>query len=68
MAIIRAIHSGAKTILTHFHYCCKGQRPFSSDFNWDSPEMKRLAQLGDEQIRFLKQYQGLVQQNGMEPN
>jgi hypothetical protein len=48
MHIIRGIHSSAKTILAHFHYCCKGQRPFSSDANWNSAEMKRMAQLDDE--------------------
>ena len=64
MPIIRAIHSSAKTILAHFHYCCKGQRPFSPDSNWDSPEMKRMAQLDDEQIEFLKQYQDLVRRKG----
>ena len=64
MPIIRAIHSGAKTILAYFHYCCKGQMPFSPDFNWDSPGVKRMAQLDDEQIRFLRQYQDLVQQRG----
>jgi hypothetical protein len=64
MPIIRAIHSGAKTILAYFHYNCKGQRPFSPDFNWDSPGAKRMAQLDDKQIRFLKQYQDLVQRKG----
>ena len=64
MHIIRAIHSSAKTILAHFHYCCKGQRPFSSDANWNSAEMKRMAQLDDEQIRFLKQYRDLVRRKG----
>ena len=67
MPIIRAIHSGAKTILAYFHYCCKGQQPFSSDSNWDSPEMKRMAQLDDEQIHFLKQYQDLVRRRGRWP-
>ncbi|KAH9883308.1 hypothetical protein F4778DRAFT_802686 [Xylariomycetidae sp. FL2044] len=62
MPIIRALHSSAKTILAHFHYVCKGQRPFSTDFDWNSPEMKRMAQVDDEQIHFLKQYQSLVRQ------
>ena len=67
MHIIRAIHSGAKTILAYFHYICKGQRPFSPNTNWDSPELKKMAQLDEEQVRFLKQYQDLVRQNGGYP-
>ncbi len=65
MPIIRAIHSGAKKILAHFHFCCKGQQPFAPESNWDSPGMKQMAQLDDEQIDFLKQYQRLVLQKGV---
>ncbi|KAJ4311707.1 hypothetical protein N0V84_010304 [Fusarium piperis] len=61
MPIIRAIHSGAKTILAHFHYACKGQRPFSMDHDWNSDEAKRMAHLDDEQIGFLMGYQYQVE-------
>ncbi|KAI5455754.1 hypothetical protein BGZ63DRAFT_137383 [Mariannaea sp. PMI_226] len=63
MPIIRAIHSGAKTILAYFHYVCKGHRPFSLDHDWSTDEAKNMAQLDDEQIAFLKHYQLRIQDN-----
>ena len=64
MPVIRAIHSGAKTILAYFHYACKGQRPFSLGHDWDTDEAKNMADLDDEQITFLKHFQQQIQNNG----
>ncbi|PMD19482.1 hypothetical protein NA56DRAFT_203203 [Hyaloscypha hepaticicola] len=60
MPIIRAILMGSKIILAHFHFCCKGQRPFSPGFDWESPGVKRMAQLDAAQIEFLKRYRVFV--------
>ncbi|KAH8884175.1 hypothetical protein GQ53DRAFT_811092 [Thozetella sp. PMI_491] len=54
MPLIRGIHSGAKTILAHFHYVCKGQLPFSDNFDWASPVLRKMAALDKEQIDFLQ--------------
>uniref|UniRef100_A0A4E9EJY3 Uncharacterized protein n=1 Tax=Gibberella zeae TaxID=5518 RepID=A0A4E9EJY3_GIBZA len=61
MPVICAIHAGAKTILAHFHYACKGQHPFSPDHNWNTDEAKRIAHLDDEKIAFLKEYRLRIQ-------
>ncbi|KAF4470693.1 Clavaminate synthase [Fusarium albosuccineum] len=63
MPVIRAIHSGAKTILAYFHYACKGQRPFSLDHDWSTDEARGMAHLDDEQITFLEQYRLRIQNN-----
>ncbi|EPS36610.1 hypothetical protein H072_9850 [Dactylellina haptotyla CBS 200.50] len=54
MQIIRAIHSAAKTILTYFHYCCKGQHPFQPDFDWKSEQTRNMAGLDREQVAFME--------------
>ena len=56
MPLVRASHSGAKTILAHFHYCCKGQKPFRQGFDWKSPQIHRAMQLDAEQIAFMEKF------------
>lgn len=63
MPLVRATHSGAKTILAHFHYCCKGQQPFRPDFDWAKPQIRRMAQLDSEQIIFMEKLKERVNQN-----
>jgi hypothetical protein len=60
MPLVRATNSGAKTILAHFHYCCKGQRPFRADFDWNSPKLRKMAHLDAEQSDFMANYRDLV--------
>jgi hypothetical protein len=60
MELVRAINSGAKTILAHFHYCCKGQQPFKREFDWTAPKTKRMAKLDDEESEFMAHYRDLV--------
>jgi hypothetical protein len=67
MPIIRAILMGSKIILAHFHFCCKGQRPFSPEFDWESSGVKRMAQLDVAEIEFLKQYRVFVIEKGTLP-
>ncbi|KAL9110183.1 MAG: hypothetical protein Q9227_005243 [Pyrenula ochraceoflavens] len=62
MPLVRATHSGAKTILAHFHYCCKGQRPFRPDFDWKSAKIRKMAQLDAEQCAFMERFHDQVQQ------
>ena len=59
-----AINCGAKIILAHFHYCCKGQQPFQQDFDWSSEKTRKMAHLNEEQVEFMKSYRDLVLQNG----
>ena len=42
---------GAKTMIYHFHYCNKGNYPFTKE--WVSVENIELAQLNQEQVQFL---------------
>ena len=58
---VRAMHSGAKTLLAHFHYVCKGNFPFRQDFDWTLATNQRMAELDPEQLRFV---QGLVDELG----
>lgn len=62
MPLVRATHSGAKTILAHFHYCCKGQQPFHPDFDWATPQIRKMAQLDSEQIMFMEKIKERVNQ------
>jgi hypothetical protein len=68
MGLVRAINSGAKTILAHFHYCCKGQHPFKAEFDWNSPKIQRMAKLNPEQICFMENYRDLVLEKGGHPS
>lgn len=65
MELIRGIHSGAKAILAHFHYSCKGNVPFSPNFDWDSKEAQRMAEINQEQIQFMMRLRVLARQKGM---
>jgi len=61
---VRATNSGAKTILAHFHYCCKGQRPFRPEFDWTSAKTRRMARLDVEQGNFMAVYRDRVSSRG----
>ncbi|KAM0294471.1 hypothetical protein ACHAPM_011210 [Fusarium culmorum] len=63
MPVINAIHSGAKTILAYFHYACKGQRPFSPDYDWSKDEDNDMTHLDKDQIAFVKKCRHLTQNN-----
>lgn len=65
MPLVRATHSGAKTILAHFHYGCKGQRPFREDFDWKAPQVRKMAQLDTEQSLFMERYKEQLNRNSM---
>ena len=60
MPLVRATNSGAKTILAHFHYCCKGNQPFGERFDWSAAKMRRMARLDPEQSRFMASYRDRV--------
>jgi hypothetical protein len=60
MPLVRATNSGAKTILAHFHYCCKGNQPFGEKFDWNSAKIRRMARLDAEQSRFMASYRDRV--------
>ena len=65
MSLIRGIHSGAKTILAHFHSVCKGQLPFAEDFNWDSPSSRRMAALDTEQMGIIRRLREVIRSQGI---
>lgn len=50
--LIENIFSGANILLTFFHRITKGGALFSQ--NWQSPANKSMADLGDEQARYMK--------------
>lgn len=60
MPLVRATNSGAKTILAHFHYCCKGNQPFGERFDWNAPKIRKMARLDAEQSRFMATYRDRV--------
>ena len=64
MELVRATHSGAKTILAHFHYCCKGEYPFRPETNWNSPKIREMAQLDAEQAEFMNSLAQQIQRRG----
>jgi hypothetical protein len=64
MALVRATNSGAKTILAHFHYCCKGQHPFLEKFDWEAARTRRMARLDAEQSSFMAAYRDRVIRKG----
>jgi hypothetical protein len=55
MSLVREIHAGSKTLLAHFHFICKGQKPF--DIDWGSGQVPlaafRMAKVTEVQARFL---------------
>jgi hypothetical protein len=50
-AFIEELHGGAKTMIYYFHYNNKGSHPFSRD--WTCKKNIGMAELSDEQARFL---------------
>ncbi|KAK0644621.1 hypothetical protein B0T16DRAFT_332374 [Cercophora newfieldiana] len=60
MNLVRALNTSAKVLLAHFHYCCKGNVPFSKSFDWSSPVMRRMAALDPEQSAFMSKYVSVV--------
>jgi hypothetical protein len=64
MELVRAVNAAAKILLAHFHYCCKGQVPFSKDFDWSSPTNTRMAHLDAEQFDFMCNYVRAVHERG----
>ena len=64
MPLVRATQSSAKTILSHFHYCLKGQQPFRKEFDWTSAKTRRMARLDAEQSNFMAAYRDRVSQKG----
>ncbi len=65
MAAVRGYLSGAKTLLAHFHFVNKGHIPFEPNFDWTSPVNKRMADLTDEQIRFVQGVADEATRNGV---
>jgi hypothetical protein len=59
--MVAELHFGANVLLAHFHYCCKGFRPFSLD--WKPAESTSMATLDDEQLRFMRQTADYVDYN-----
>jgi len=51
--MISELHLGANILLAHFHYCCKGFKPFALD--WNPNDTTSMAKLDDEQVKFLQQ-------------
>ncbi|KAG4421280.1 hypothetical protein IFR04_005582 [Cadophora malorum] len=49
--VIKRIHLGAKVLLAHYHYCCKGFQPFALD--WDASETTSMAELDSDQVKFV---------------
>lgn len=60
--MIKELHLGANVLLAHFHYGCKGYRPFSLD--WKPELSTSMATLDDEQLRFVRQTAVYVDYNG----
>ncbi len=64
MSLIKDIHNGAKTILAHFHYICKGLVPVEIDWTQDQlPKVvAKMAELSVEDKRFLASISQAVKQ------
>ncbi|KAI0105462.1 hypothetical protein GGR51DRAFT_560308 [Nemania sp. FL0031] len=62
MPLIRAIHLGAKALLAHFHYICKGQKPFEIDWGKEplSKAAQRMAKLSHAEVDFMISLSRLV--------
>jgi hypothetical protein len=66
MPLIRGIHLGAKTLLAHFHYICKGQKPFEIDWGQQplSKAAQRMANLSHNEVDFMTSLSQLAQEKG----
>ncbi|KAK0732259.1 hypothetical protein B0H67DRAFT_478582 [Lasiosphaeris hirsuta] len=51
--LLQGFHTGAKTMLAHFHYCNKGGTPFQLDWS-NTPAVVEWANLGSDQIAYMK--------------
>jgi hypothetical protein len=60
--MIKELHHGANVLLAHFHYCCKGFRPFT--LNWNPAETVSMAEMDVKQVRFVRQTAVYVNING----
>lgn len=54
---------GAKILLAHFHFVCRGAVPLS--VNWRDPETSNFAKLDKEQVSFLESIQLKIKESGM---
>ncbi len=66
MPLIRDVHRSAKTLLAHFHFICKGQKPFGFDWAGDISlrAIQRMANVSTEEAEFLDTITKLVKQKG----
>ncbi|KAI1130986.1 hypothetical protein F5Y10DRAFT_288393 [Nemania abortiva] len=64
MPLIKAIHLGAKTLLAHFHYICKGQKPFEVDWGQQplSKAAQRMAKLSDGEVLLINLFSLLAKE------
>ena len=60
--MIEELHMGANSLLAYFHYCCKGHRPFTLD--WNAEDSVSMAALDPYQVNFIKRTAFHVQANG----
>jgi len=65
LEMVQELHFGANVLLAHFHYCCKGFRPFSLD--WKAEKTTSMAELNPQQIQFVYQTACYVKANGKLP-
>ncbi|KAK0126871.1 hypothetical protein ONS95_008450 [Cadophora gregata] len=60
-AMVEELHMGVNVLLAYYHYACRGQRPFSLE--WDANDAVSMAILDDDQVKFLKRTAVHVQAN-----
>jgi hypothetical protein len=60
--LIEELHMGANILLGYFHYCTKGFRPFTLD--WNAKQTVSMAELNAEQVEFVKKTAAHVKANG----
>jgi hypothetical protein len=60
--LIAELHMGANILLAYFHYCTKGFRPFSLE--WNAKQTVSMAELNAEQVEFVKKTAAHVKANG----
>jgi hypothetical protein len=60
--LVGELHMGANILLAYFHYCTKGFRPFSLE--WNAEQTLSMAKLNAEQVEFVKKTAAHVKANG----
>ncbi|CAG8961672.1 hypothetical protein HYFRA_00006209 [Hymenoscyphus fraxineus] len=50
--MVKELQVGANVLLAHFHYSCKGERPFTLD--WKAESSASMATLDEKQLRVVK--------------